>query len=66
MMQFLTPRSKPIIKSQNDYFGKGLHFFFPKNLLHANEFLNEILCNLFLKIFICSPMHHILFFVSQY
>ncbi len=39
--------SKLITRSQQDYFGKGLQVFFPKTSLHANEFLNEIFCNLF-------------------
>jgi len=39
--------SKPIIRNQRDYFGKGLQSLFSfKNLLHANEFLNESFCNL--------------------
>jgi len=58
--------SKPITKSQRDYFGKGMNVVFPKKkLLHANEFLNEIFCNFFLKIFKFSSMHHI-FFISHY
>ncbi len=58
--------SKPITRSQRDYFGKGLFVIFPKKtLLHANEFLNEIFCNLFYEIFKISPMHHI-FKISHY
>ncbi len=39
--------SKPITRSQKDYFGKGLKVFFSKKiLLHANEFLNEFFGNL--------------------
>jgi hypothetical protein len=38
--------SKPITRSQKDYFGKGLQHLFPKIILHENEFLNEFFCNL--------------------
>jgi hypothetical protein len=46
--------SKPVTRSQRDYFGKGLHIIFPKKLLHANEFLNEMFCN-FLKKYLNFP-----------
>jgi hypothetical protein len=56
-----TNGSKLVARSQRDYFGKGLHVLFPNKTFHANEILNEFFCNLFLKIFKCSPRHHIYF-----
>jgi hypothetical protein len=44
---------------------KDCKSFSQKKLLHANELLNEIFCNVFLKIFKKFPMHHI-HFVSHY
>jgi len=58
--------SKPITRSQRNYFGKGLHVFFPRNNLHANEFLNEFFCNLFFFIFKCPSMHqYFLLFIIE-
>jgi hypothetical protein len=53
--------SKLDTRNQNDYFGKGLQVFFPKNnFLHANEFLNEFFCNESKRILKFSPMNFII------
>jgi hypothetical protein len=38
--------------------------FFPRELLHANEYLNEFFCNLFKIVFKFSPTHQF-FFVTH-
>jgi hypothetical protein len=51
---------KYVDKSHQDYLTKGLWIllsFF--SLLHMKEFLNEIFCNLLLKINIVAPIDHI-------
>jgi hypothetical protein len=51
--------------SQHDYFAKRLWPFFSPHDLHIKEFLNEIFCNLLLKIFIVFLTHHI-FYVNYF
>jgi hypothetical protein len=50
--------------NQHDYIAKGLWPFFQSSwLLHIKEFLNEIFCNLLLKILIVSLIHHIFYVI---
>ncbi len=51
--------SKHTKMNQHDYFVKGLWvIFWSFSFLHRKEFSNKIFCNLLLKIFIISPIHH--------
>ncbi len=50
---------KYIDRSQWDYFTKGLWVLFnPFSFFHMKEFLDEIFCNLLLKIHIVAPIFH--------
>jgi hypothetical protein len=56
---FGVSRCKYIDKNQHDCFTKGLWILFSLfSLFHMKEFLNEICCNLLLKIHIISPINH--------
>jgi hypothetical protein len=47
---------KYVDRSQQDYFTKGLWGFF--SFFHMKEFLNEIFCDLLLKIHIVALIDH--------
>jgi hypothetical protein len=55
----ITPRCGYTQRSQRDYFTKGLRVFFSFfSFFHMKEFLNEIFCNLLLKIHIVAPIDY--------